>query len=52
MSRPSSPHVAFVPAFAALYGMPGVEVQTAFKATKTGFDGIYVRQAAALHARS
>jgi Bacterial Ig-like domain (group 3) len=35
-------------AFAALYGMPGMEVQTAFKATKTGFDGIYVRQGRSL----
>ncbi len=31
-------------AFTALYGSPGSEVQTAFKAARTGYDGIYVRQ--------
>jgi hypothetical protein len=31
-------------AFTALYGVPGSEVQTAFKAARTGYDGIYVRQ--------
>ena len=35
-------------AFTALYGMPAFEVQTAFKAAKTGFDGIYVRQGRSL----
>ena len=31
-------------AFSALSGAPGLEPQTAFKAAKTGFDGIYLRQ--------
>ena len=31
-------------AFSALYGAPGLEVQTAFKATRQGMDGIYVRR--------
>ncbi len=31
-------------AFSALYGAPGWEVQTAFKATRQGMDGIYVRR--------
>jgi len=35
-------------AFAALYGVPGWEVQTAFKAARTGYDGIYVRQGRSL----
>ena len=35
-------------AFSALYGVPGWEVQTAFKAARTGYDGIYVRQGRSL----
>lgn len=35
-------------AFSALYGVPGWEVQTAFKASRTGYDGIYVRQGRSL----
>ena len=35
-------------AFNALYGVPGWEVQTAFKAARTGYDGIYVRQGRSL----
>ena len=35
-------------AFAALYGVPGWEVQTAFKASRSGYDGIYVRQGRSL----
>jgi hypothetical protein len=35
-------------AFSALNGVPGWDVQTAFKATKSGYDGIYVRQGRSL----
>lgn len=35
-------------AFSALYGVPGWEVQTAFKATRQGMDGIYVRRGRSL----
>jgi len=35
-------------AFTALYGIPGWEVQTAFKAGRSGYDGIYVRQGRSL----
>ncbi len=35
-------------AFSALYGVPGAEVQTAFKASRSSVDGIYVRQGRSL----
>ncbi len=35
-------------AFSALYGVPGSEVQVAFKAARAAYDGIYVRQGRSL----